>query len=69
MDSGGWTIERTDNAVVTVRFGEGIAAGWEQWVLVRSDAHHDNARCNRKLEIAHLDKALEKAYEVVKNGR
>lgn len=39
---------------------EDVRKGWEQWVLLRSDAHHDNTNCNRKLEKQHLDKAAER---------
>ena len=52
-------IERTSNAVVTVRF-DNVAAGWEHWVLLRSDAHHDSTKCNRKLEKKHLDEMVAK---------
>ena len=50
-------VERTSNAVVTVRFDD-VAAGWEHWVLLRSDAHHDSPKCNRKLEKQHLDEMV-----------
>ena len=50
-------IERTSRAVVTVRFDD-VAAGWEQWILLRSDAHHDSRWCNRKLEKRHLDEMV-----------
>ena len=47
-------IERTSGAVVTVRFDD-VAQGWEQWILLRSDAHHDSPKCNRALEKQHLE--------------
>jgi len=47
-------VERTSGAVVTVRFDD-VAHGWEHWVLLRSDAHHDSPRCNRALEKKHLE--------------
>lgn len=50
-------IERTNAAVITVRFDD-VAAGWEHWVLLRSDAHHDSPRCNRKLEKQHLEEMV-----------
>ena len=31
---------------------------WVGWVLLRTDAHHDNAMCRRDLEKSHLDLAL-----------
>ena len=46
----------TDN-VLTIRIG-GICAGWSQYVMLVSDQHHDSPYCNRKLEKAHLDKAM-----------
>jgi len=52
-------IERTDSAVLTVRFPD-VAQGWEHWVLLRSDAHHDSPSCNRKLERRHLDMMVER---------
>ncbi|HUV65515.1 MAG TPA: hypothetical protein VMW24_16580 [Sedimentisphaerales bacterium] len=52
-------VERTGSAVVTVRFDD-VAHGWEHWVLLRSDAHHDSPACNRKLEKKHLDEMVAK---------
>jgi len=34
--------------------------GWEQWILLRADAHHDNLFCNHDLERRHLDEAKER---------
>lgn len=34
-----------------------VKAGWEQWVLLSSDRHHDSRWCDRDLEIEHLEKA------------
>lgn len=31
---------------------------WVGWVLLRTDAHHDNAHCRRDLEKLHLDLAI-----------
>lgn len=46
--------------VTTLRL-DGVRAGWEQWALLRSDAHHDSPHCNRTLERRHLEKAKERA--------
>lgn len=40
----------------------------EQWVFLRSDAHHDNKMCNRKLEKEHLDLAVERDAIVLDGG-
>lgn len=42
--------------VLTVRM-EAPTSGWEQWFMLRSDAHHDNSFCNQVLEKKHLDAA------------
>jgi hypothetical protein len=33
---------------------------WEQWLLLRSDAHTDNKKCDRVLEQKHLREAVER---------
>jgi len=61
------TIEQTSRNVLTVRFKK-VSKGWEQWVLLRSDAHHDNIHCNRDLETAHLKKAKERGALIIDAG-
>jgi len=41
---------------------------WEQWVLLRSDAHHDNPKCQTELEKQHLDLALERKAIIIDLG-
>jgi hypothetical protein len=45
--------------VLTVRM-DGISAGWEKYLMLVSDQHHDSPYCDRKLEKAHLEKAMER---------
>lgn len=52
-------VERTTRNVLTVRFDD-INSGWECWVLLRSDAHHDHKHCDRTLEKRHLDMMVER---------
>lgn len=47
------------DSVITVKFS-GIKEGWEQWILLRADAHHDNLYCNHDLEREHLEQAKER---------
>jgi len=54
-----YTIEVTSANVLTLRFSD-VAVGWEQWIMLRSDAHHDSPQCNRELERKQLDKALKR---------
>lgn len=43
-------------------------SGWEQWFLLRSDAHHDNPHCDWKLERKHLEEAKERGAGIIDNG-
>ena len=38
------------------------------WILLRSDAHHDNPKCNQKLEKRHLQQAKERNAFILDNG-
>lgn len=53
-----YTSEFNHN-VLTVRF-EDISVGWEQWMLLSADRHHDSIYCNRTLERAHLEQVKER---------
>jgi len=53
--------------VLTVRINN-IGAGWEQYVMLVSDQHHDSPNCNRKLEKSHLDKALQRNALIFMGG-
>jgi len=61
-----YTTEAKGN-VLTVRF-TGVSAGWEQWILLSSDRHHDNIHCQRNLEKEHLDQALERGALILDFG-
>ncbi len=54
-----YTTEVLSPAVLAVRF-KGIKAGWEQWILLSADRHHDSIYCNRQLEREHLELAKER---------
>lgn len=47
------------NGAVTSVFFD-VKAGWEQWVLLRSDVHHDSILCNRSYQLEHLQEAKQK---------
>jgi len=53
--------------VLSVYFDQ-IAAGWEQWVLLTSDNHHDNIHCDRVLEKYHLDQAKKRGAVILNFG-
>lgn len=62
-----YTDASMDHNVLTVRFND-VSAGWEQWVLLTGDRHHDNTRCRRDLEIKHLEEAKERQALILDVG-
>lgn len=61
------TIEQNSRNVLTVRY-DGIQAGWEAWVLLMSDNHHDSPHCRRDLEAKHLQDAKDRGALIMFNG-
>jgi hypothetical protein len=55
------------NNVMTLRYSE-ISAGWEAWVMLSSDRHHDNIHTLHDLERKHLEKAKERNAIIVDVG-
>lgn len=62
-----FTVEHPHRNVVTVRMAV-TRSGWEQWFLLRSDAHHDNPECDQKLEKKHLEQAKERGAGIIDAG-
>ena len=62
-----WKLETVTPNVHTIRF-EGVHADWEQWILLRSDVHHDNVHCDQAFEKRHLDEARERNALVIDGG-
>lgn len=52
-------IVQTSRAVTSVYF-DNVKAGFEQWILLRADAHHDNRHCLHDKEREHLEEAKER---------
>jgi len=63
-----WTISKLAKNVVEIKVELIRKADWEQWVLLRSDVHHDNPKCDQALEKHHLDEALEYDAPIIDNG-
>lgn len=57
----------TDGPVVSVYFDD-VQAGWEQWVMLSADRHHDNIHCDRRLERRHLEQAAERGALIIDAG-
>lgn len=62
-----YTVERTDTSAIQIRFNN-VASGWEQWIMLTGDRHHDNVRCNRELEYKQLEKAKEREALIIDVG-
>lgn len=62
-----WNVEQKHRSVTTVRF-DYSGVGWEQWILLRTDAHHDNPHCDQRTEKKHLDQAVERNALIIDNG-
>ena len=46
----------------------GVSGGYEMWMLLRSDAHHDSNECDRALETKHLKQAKEREALILDFG-
>ncbi len=41
---------------------------WEQWILLRSDAHSDSTKCDRRMEERHLQEARDRNAIIIDGG-
>jgi hypothetical protein len=64
---GGMEIEQSAANVLSVRFPY-VHEGWEQWILLTSDRHHDSKHANREFELEHLVKARARNARIVDVG-
>jgi len=60
-------IRQTARNVLVVLI-DGISAGWEHWVLLTSDRHHDNIHCRRDREKRDLELAKERNAQIADFG-
>lgn len=60
-------VEHISRNVLNVRF-ENINIGWEQYILLSSDRHHDSKWTDRDLELEHLEKVKERNAYVIDVG-
>lgn len=63
-----WTITNTDQGRWVIELPITLKADWHQWVMLRSDAHHDNPHSRHDLERKHLDMALERDAIIIDAG-
>lgn len=62
-----WSIETCSPNSHIIRVRD-IKPGWEQWVMLASDRHHDNAQTRQDLELEHLELARERGAIVLDGG-
>jgi len=60
-------LRRSDKTVTTIDI-EASGQNWEQWFLLRSDAHHDNLHCQQNVEKRHLDDAKKRNAGILDFG-
>lgn len=64
-----WTVKQKSRAAIVVHLHtDTVLDGWEQWFLLRSDAHHDNPHCDRRMERDHLDEAVARNAGILDAG-
>jgi len=60
-------LEQNAPNVHTVFF-DNVRAGWEQWILLSADRHHDNKHCDWAFEKQHLEQVKERSAGIVDVG-
>tara|TARA_R100001086_G_scaffold169725_2_gene92494 strand:+ start:1682 stop:2545 length:864 start_codon:yes stop_codon:yes gene_type:complete len=63
-----YTIEQTSPGCYRVDLGDGSDPDWHADFLLRSDAHHDNAHTDQRLEAIHLEEAEERDAGILDIG-
>ena len=63
-----WSSTALSRNTLRVDMKTNDTVGWEQWFLLTSDRHHDNAHTDHKLEKRHLDQAVERKAGIVDVG-
>ena len=62
-----FTVEETAPGCLLVDM-DAADTGWSQSFLLRSDAHHDNAHTDQRLELLHLEEAVSKGAGILDAG-
>jgi len=62
-----WNVTEQSRNVHTVRV-KSDGKNWEQWFLLSSDRHHDNAHTSHELELKHLQMARERGAGIIDIG-
>lgn len=60
-----WTVERMSPVCVKLRIQGERNPDWEQYVLVSADRHLDSPHSDRKLQIFHMEQAVERGAPII----
>ena len=63
-----WTVDPLSRNVSRVTMTPNVTLGWEQWFLLSTDRHHDNAHTDHGMEKRHLEQAAERGAGVIDAG-
>lgn len=63
-----WLVEETGPTVATIKYKKRPGKGWERWVLLSADRHHDNPHSDQAMEKRHLDQAKERGAAIIDVG-
>ena len=63
----GMRIVHNSGNVATL-YVDNIFEGWELYLLLTSDRHHDSIECDRKMELAHLEEAKKRKAFILDVG-
>ena len=63
-----WTVEKLNKSVCRVNMNVDRITGWEQWFLLSSDRHHDNAHTNWSKEKEHLNQVKQRGAGIIDAG-
>lgn len=62
-----WQVSKKQDSVVISHEVPSVE-GWEQWHLLRSDAHWDSPQCDRAMEKRHLEEAVSRNAAIIDCG-
>lgn len=62
-----WEVKELSSNVHRLTFSD-VSHGWEQYVLLTTDRHWDNAKSKQKLQLKHLERAKEIDAPIIDGG-
>lgn len=63
-----WNATHYGPNVHVIQTEAASSTGWEQWILLRADAHTDSSKCRRDIEEEHLQQAVDRDAIIIDLG-